>query len=188
MLTGYLFAVLHHWWAIVIGFVLTIIDVGQRAIGTSWLPPTWAKITTAVLGLFIAQFLAYRELVSASEKEKSTLRQEIARLVVKPYDEQHRKIAEQKLGALDGSSRALVVFLLHRGPTKMDTLRQRCQDAECIFSDGLGRAEREDLIERSEQQRPGRAGIDLYFDIKPAFRTVLEDLLGNAAAGPHYGL
>ena len=139
-----------------------------------------------ILVLFIAQFLAYRNLVSTSEKEASTLRAEIERLTVKPYDERHRIVAEQKLAAMTDSGRALLVFLLHWQKTKIDTIQARCQDAEDVFRDGLGRAEKEGLIAREVEPRPGRASVDLYFQISPGFQTVLQDLLADATGAPHF--
>lgn len=55
-----------------------------------------------------------------------------------------------------------------------------------FLDSGIGRAEGQDLVRRMEKVRPGRAGIDLFFDINPAFRTVLEDLLADAHAEPYY--
>jgi hypothetical protein len=185
-LKNYAAAVIHHWWSILGGFVLVILDIAERALGVWWLPPAWAKWTMAILGLCVAQFLAYKDLAKATAKEASKMQQQIDQLRIKPYSEEHRRITERKIGTLTDPSRALVIYLLHGGQTKLDALRQRCQDAEDIFSDALGRAEREDLIRRLEQLHVGRAGIDFYFDINPAFRSALEDLLGAATAEPHF--
>src|SRR6266851_2248841 len=61
----YIKAVGRHWWAIVTGLVLTLLDGAERLLGTWYLPPLWAKIATAVAGLVLAQYLAYRELAQS---------------------------------------------------------------------------------------------------------------------------
>src|SRR5215469_6036423 len=123
VLRKYLFVVLPHWWAIVAGFALATLDL-VTAWGREISLPAWLKWTQVVLGLLVAQFRAYRDLVDASEEEASSLREEIAKLRITPYSEQHRQIADRKLGALDDSSRVLVIFLLHRGRTTIDSLRR----------------------------------------------------------------
>jgi len=38
------------------------VDVFERVFGTWWVFPVWVRLTTGVLGLIVAQFLAYRDL------------------------------------------------------------------------------------------------------------------------------
>ena len=52
--TDYAHSVARYWWLVLGGGVLTIMDLAERALGTWWLPPAWAKWTTLVTGLVIA--------------------------------------------------------------------------------------------------------------------------------------
>jgi hypothetical protein len=63
-LRGYVKALAKHWWAIVTGLVLTLLDGVERLFGFWYLPPRWAKLTTGIGGLVLAQYLAYRDLAS----------------------------------------------------------------------------------------------------------------------------
>ena len=61
-LRDYTKAVGKYWWAIVPGLVLTLMDGIERLFGAWYLPPLWAKVTTGIAGLVLAQYLAYRDL------------------------------------------------------------------------------------------------------------------------------
>jgi hypothetical protein len=68
----YIKAVARYWWAIVTGLVLTLLDGVERLFGFWYLPPRWAKLSTGIAGLVLAQYLAYRDLarrVADSEDE-----------------------------------------------------------------------------------------------------------------------
>jgi hypothetical protein len=62
LITRYLFAVAKYWYAIIAGLALTLVDVFERVFGTWWIFPVWVRVTSIMLGLVVAQFLAYRDL------------------------------------------------------------------------------------------------------------------------------
>lgn len=66
ILRAYTGAVTKHWWVIITGLGLTILDGVERLLGTWYLLPTWVKIGSAVVGLAAAQYLAYRDLARAA--------------------------------------------------------------------------------------------------------------------------
>ena len=62
LIIRYVFAVAKYWYAIIAGIALGWVDVFERTFGTWWLFPLWVRVTTTMLGLVVAQFLAYRDL------------------------------------------------------------------------------------------------------------------------------
>jgi hypothetical protein len=62
LITRYLCATAKYWYAIIAGIALGWVDVFERVFGTWWVFPVWVRLTTGVLGLIVAQFLAYRDL------------------------------------------------------------------------------------------------------------------------------
>jgi hypothetical protein len=70
LLRDYLWAVAKYWYAIVIGIVLTWIDFFERSLGTWWIFRPWVRVVTVALGFAVAQFLAYRDLHSATSPEE----------------------------------------------------------------------------------------------------------------------
>ena len=83
-LRQYVKAVLRYWWAVVTGLVLTLVDGAERIFGTWYLPPRWAKIATAVGGLAVAQYLAYREL-ARNQADKSSPESEFSQRLREAY-------------------------------------------------------------------------------------------------------
>jgi hypothetical protein len=77
ILRNYIKAVSTHWWAVLSGLVLTILDGVERIFGAWYLPPRWAKITTAVIGLTVAQYLAYRDLACQFPDATSEFKQQL---------------------------------------------------------------------------------------------------------------
>ncbi len=62
LIIRYVFAVAKYWYTIIAGIALGWVDLFERAFGTWWLFPVWVRVTTTMLGLVVAQFLAYRDL------------------------------------------------------------------------------------------------------------------------------
>jgi len=188
VLQEYASAVLRHWWSIVAGSLLGLVDVIERAYGVWLLPPPWLSWTTAVLGLIVAQFLAYRDLRRAKDEDHAHLQREVERLKVRPYDAEHRKLAEAKVEALSASGRDLLRFLLHRGRTENGQLRLSCQDHHSVFEEALSRARGSGLIMEVYEPGVGRAGVDLCWQVNPQFEVVLKDILAlvQQTGSPHF--
>ncbi len=83
-LIQYIKAVLRYWWAVLTGLALTLLDGTERIFGTWYLPPRWAKIATAVGGLVVAQYLAYREL-TRNQADKSSAESEFRQRLREAY-------------------------------------------------------------------------------------------------------
>ena len=62
LVARYVYAVVKYWYAIIAGIALGWVDVFERMFGTWWIFPAWLRLSTATLGLIVAQFLAYRDL------------------------------------------------------------------------------------------------------------------------------
>jgi len=115
--------------------------------------------------------------IDALKRANAQLSAENDKLKIKPYDEAHRKLVEQKIGSLVFTDQDLLRFLLQRGRTEQSLLQMHCQDHPGAFSHSLSVLEREGLIVRSDEPKAGRAGIDTYWAIAPTFQDVLRDLL-----------
>lgn len=76
---AYTRAVLRHWWVIVVGVVLVLLDVIERTFGTWVVGPRWARVTIGVMALSVAQYLVYRDL-QKSQLSASQRKQKLARL------------------------------------------------------------------------------------------------------------
>jgi len=87
LLVKYLGAVANHWYAIVVGLGLVLLDFAERALGTWWVVPKWLRLTSAAIGFTAAQFLAYSDLHRARLSEKKELLREIEELSTRPYDQ-----------------------------------------------------------------------------------------------------
>ncbi len=173
VLSKYIRAVSKYWWVVLVGWLLGIVDLAERILGTWWLPTAWTKWAAGIVGLVTAQFLAYRDL----QRENDDQQTEIERLQTRPYDLEHRRLAEGKVRNFPHTEKDLLRFLLHHGRTEQSQLQKQCQDHPAVFSTALGNVERAGLILRNEVPRPGRASIDLYWQINPTFEAVLRDLL-----------
>lgn len=57
----YLKAVIRYWWIVAVGLGLTIMDFVERIFATWYQPPLWARVSAAVAGLMIANYLAFRD-------------------------------------------------------------------------------------------------------------------------------
>lgn len=105
------------------------------------------------------------------------LLKENERLRIKPYDEAHRKLVDDKLKGLSGTELDLLRFLLHRGRTDHAFLERCCQDTPEVFRSILEHVRQEGLISRTEQLRVGRSGTEVFWEINPALETAIRHLL-----------
>ena len=88
---------------------------------------------------------------------------------------------EQKLANLREISVDLLNFLLHHGKTEAEDLRRHCMhDPE--FNDAIQRARDRDLVKGTMAPIPGRAGVQYFWEINPAFESALQDLIGGRQA------
>lgn len=116
------------WLGMVEGF-LVLADIYERYSG-KWLQ--WSTVSTklkVILGvtvLAVAQYRAYRDLRLKKEKDIQKLKNELDEAKRRPYDEEHRRLAEQKVDALSDAGKDLIYFLLHNGKTESEELRRHC--------------------------------------------------------------
>lgn len=96
----------------------------------------------------------------------------------RPYDEEHRRLAERKVNNLPEASKDLVYFLLHHGKTEAEELRRHCiHDPD--FNDAVQRAREAGLVMHSHTGETSRPSVLYFWEVNPKFETVLRDLLGK---------
>jgi hypothetical protein len=76
-LKAYVKAVFSHWWAIVTGLALTVLDGIERLFGTWYIAPRWAKVATGVAGLVVAQYQAYRDLARSTPDSSAAFKEQL---------------------------------------------------------------------------------------------------------------
>jgi hypothetical protein len=111
---------------------------------------------------------------------------EIENLKHRPYDEEHRRLAERKVNALPDESKDLVHFLLHYGETEAEELLKHCQNPTYCNS-AVQRARLDGLVVDTKTGNPGQASSRYFWKINPKFEIVLQDLLGKRE-NPRYFL
>jgi hypothetical protein len=112
---------------------------------------------------------AYKARLAADTTEKET---------PSHYDEQHRRLAQEKLGRLTDESTDAVYFLLHHGETELEELRKHCWQ-DTIFNDAVQGARREGLLTDRQEGNPGRASVKYFWKVNPKFESVVQELLGK---------
>ncbi len=139
------------------------------------------KLLFAVLAvgcLVYSCFRVWHDSVNELMETISGQSAEIERLKHRDYDEEHRRLAERKLGALSELGKDLIWFLLHHDRTESDELRRRCQH-EPEFNDAIQRAREQDLVRPTMAPIVGRPGYQHFWEVNPQFLTVLQDLSGR---------
>jgi hypothetical protein len=114
----------------------------------------------------------------AKDEEIESLKVERDALKQRPYDAEHKHLAESKVNKLSEVSRDLVSYLLHYGETESNELLRRCKH-QPEFNDAVQRAREASLV---LDVRTGSAaqGTERYsWKTNPKFEIVLQDLLGN---------
>ena len=135
----------------------------------------------AVTCLLQACYQVWRDSVSELQVKIAGLDSDIEILKHRDYDEEHKRLAQQKLGQLREISLDLICLLLHHGKIEQEDLRKHCQhDPE--FNEAIQRARELDLIRNSMEPIPGRAGLQYFWKVNPAFEIVLQDVLGKRRA------
>jgi hypothetical protein len=100
---------------------------------------------------------------------------EIEKLKHRPYDEEHRRLAESKVGGLSEVNKDLVCFLLHYGQTEANELLTRCKVPQEF---NVQRARDAGLVVDIRTGNPAQETARYFWKINPLFETVLQDLLG----------
>lgn len=164
--------------------ILVAADIYERYTGT-WLQwstlSTRLKIILGVTVLAVAQYRAYRGLSVQKENDIERLKRELDAAKRRPYDEEHRRLAEQKVGALSEAGKDLIYFLLHTGRTESEELRRHClHDPE--FNGAVQGARSLGLVLGTMEPIVGRAGHQYFWEINQKFEIVLQDLLGRRNA------
>ena len=132
----------------------------------------------AILSLIVASYRVWRNERIAKQKELESLKNEIVLLKHRDYDDEHRRLAETKIGTLSEISKDLVYFLLHHGKQEAEELRKRCLHGP-EFNDAVQRARDGGLVLGSQATIPGRFGLQYSWEINPKWEAVLGDLLGK---------
>jgi len=145
----------------------------------------WVGLILIIVGVFRgAQALVAEKnkeiatVRSAKDKEIESLKNERDLLKQRPYDEEHRQLAEGKVNKLSEVSKDLVCYLLHYGETEADDLQKRCKHSP-EYNDAVQRARDAGLVIDTQVGNPGRSSVRYLWKVNPKFETVLEDLLGQ---------
>ncbi len=106
----------------------------------------------------------------------------------RPYNEDQRRLTEEKLRKLNAAERDLLRFLSLLGRTEQDALQANCQDHPNLFGRALDPVERDGLVTKTEERQPGRASILVHWQINPSFEATLKDLLFpcEESENPHF--
>jgi hypothetical protein len=121
---------------------------------------------------------AARDSASALQKTIAERDTEIEKLKHRPYDEEHRRLAEGKVNGLREISKDLVWYLLHYGETETNDLMRRCKHAP-EYLDAVQRARETGLVLDIRTGNPGQGTEKYSWKINPEFKVVLQDLLGG---------
>ncbi len=162
----------------IFGTVWTYLAIVSTFVTFLPLPQGWRRaIPFGIAALFIvASYRAAWLLHKQSEDEITALRQEIERLMRRPYSETHRKLVAGKLQKLTAAGTHILRFLLHHGRFENAALRSEFK-SEPSFEAQLTLLSSEHLLSRAEEQNPGRASVSLFWYVNPEFVEVLKDLL-----------
>jgi hypothetical protein len=126
-LRAYIYAVANYWWAIITGLALTILDGVERIFGTWYQPPLWKKVTTAVAGLAVAQYLAYRDLARSFPDTNAEFKERLrhvlrnAEVEWEALDGQGTMVTPQMICKQVDEFRAAVVILYSQCPPAIDS-------------------------------------------------------------------
>jgi hypothetical protein len=195
-------AVLKYWWVIVVGLGLTWLDLGERVLGTWFTPPPWAKLTAAAIGLFLAQYLSYRDAartkialatedeinakleadalrqgVGQLEQQIEHLKSENAKLRIKPYDQAQRQTVQDKLRIYSDTERDLLRLLLQRGETEGSLIYKASQDGTEFCSRALERLGTDGMVLMREDMSQPNVLRPRHYRVNPNYDNVLRDLL-----------
>jgi hypothetical protein len=198
----YVRAVAKYWWLIVVGLGLTLLDFGERLLGTWWIIPPAVWLAVGVTCSVVAQYLAYRDLRKASDERLSEreinlhvvneglrhgvaelegeigqLRAENAKLKVKPYDEAQRQTIDSKLKTYSDTERDLLRFLMQRGETEGSFIYKASQDGHDICGRALERLGVDGMVQMREDMSQANVWRPRYYRVNPIFDAVLRDAL-----------
>lgn len=98
--------------------------------------------------------------------------------VPRDYDEEHRRLAQEKLARLTEEATDAVYFLLHHGEMEHEQLRRHCSQ-DPIFNDAIQRARGEGLLVDRQTGNAGRSNLQYFWKVNPKFDSVLQELLGK---------
>jgi len=151
------------------------------AICAIYFPNAPLKVLFTCLAAFSvvgACYQVWRDSVRSLHATIATRDAEIEKLKRRPYDEEHKRLAEGKVNKLSEVGKDLVWFLLHYGETEYNDLWKRCRHTPEL-NDAVQRARREGLVIDIRTGNPGQATDRYFWKINPQFETVLQDLLGS---------
>ena len=143
--------------------------------------------SSAVCSLVWAFYRVWRDSLLVAQETITCRDVEIEKLKHRPYDAEHRELAQRKVDALTDSGKDLVRFLLHNGEIETDELKKRCQNP-AYFDEALQRTRTEMLIVADPREIKGRSGVHYFWKINPHFQEVLRDLDLTGRREPRYFL
>jgi hypothetical protein len=115
-----------------------------------------------------------QSIISDKDIEIADLRAQMSR---RPYDDSQRAAAENRLMQVNVAAKDMLRFLLQFDRVEASRLEAAAGMSTTLYRETLNRTVAARLIEREEVPRPGRAGLDSYWFVQPAFVDVLRDLL-----------
>jgi hypothetical protein len=191
----YVLAVLKYWYVVATGLVLTVVDLFERSLRTWWVFPQWAILSSAVVILAAAQFLAYRDLHlshlaemkalrdekdAKAEKhrtEKAAHQQEIEKLR-RPYDKAQVELVKDKLRGLDQTALGVLRFLLQNGPTGSNSMERQLSYESPVIDGAVANLSQRSLVTREVASNLGgfNTAVTLW-RVNEKFDQVLPDVL-----------
>lgn len=152
--------------------------------------------------VIVAQYLAYRDLRAQTERQVSdreislivthealtkgvselenkiaSLKQENAKLKVKPYDDTQRQLVQSKLKGYSDAERDLLRLLMHRGETEGSLIYKAAQDGSDVCGRTLERLGVDGMILMREDMSQANVWRPRFYRVNPHFDAVLRDLL-----------
>lgn len=106
-----------------------------------------------------------------------TAQLEINRLKVRPYNSAQLGLVRERIVKLGADERDVLRYLVQFGEREQSRIFADSGIPDAQFGTIFTTVSRTNLLNRDEQQKGGRAGIDLYWRINPQFAPVLEDEL-----------
>jgi len=138
----------------------------------------------AILAMFVSGWsrallllLAGTCILFASFRVWKNQQEEIANLRIRPYDEEQPRLVKAMLAPLGSDERDVLRYLVQFGEREQQKMFADARLNENEFSRIFDQVVRTGLLNREERQKPGRAGLDLFWLVNAQFMEVLKDEL-----------
>jgi len=157
-----------------------------KAFGQDWLTLMSGPLAVpfAILASFFSGWgrallllLAAACIIFASFRVWRTQQGEIARLRVRPYDEEQQRLVSVRLTRLGADERDLLRYFVQFGEREQQRIYADAGIEANDFGRILTQVSGTGLLERQERPKSGRAGTDLFWWVNLQFIEVLKDAL-----------